>query len=507
VAKTDFAPGDIVIQEKPFTFVPFDGPKAQICYVCGKLHTMLRECNHCSEFSFCSTACHELWAPVHAEFECKVHQNLAKIAKEKSVDETLLKLAWRIGVMATLEKRGSNASYEAIFRNGSGSYEDVLSLVSHMEHYEGTEWTKAILPACEAMVNLLPAGTDFLLTGRDLLGICARINSNAHAVIPEERPKALGLFCALSQMNHSCCPNTTFSGMGTGPELYCRALRPIAAGEPLTISYIDLYQPRNDRRELLQNSKFFTCTCPRCTEPLSQSIDASIVAFNCTNKACLGILVEQLEPQLLPTEQPKSGKKKKGSSSQKGVKNPSTPILVHKCTECGLLQPTAVLERKIEEITSAFNTASELYSKGTPSATDAAKRQFEAILTKYGASSSNSAFLTLVDDHWLLFNTAQRLTNCCVRSGDVVGAIRALKRVVASSKRILPPNEPETANYLMSLAECVVELEASSKLGKQAMAPYLDLKRDSLAKSLEIRVVALGSDHLLTKQTRELMKH
>lgn len=436
-----------------------------------------------------------------------MHQHLPKIASSHSVDATLLKLAWRIGIFVTLQKRPPTDSYRSLFRNGSGTYEDVCSLVSHMEHYTGTPWAQAIEPACVAMLALLPPTTDYALTSRELLEMCARINSNAHAIVPEERPKALGLFCALSQMNHSCSPNTTFAGLSTGPALYCRALRPIKTGEPLTISYIDLYQSRNDRQELLRNSKFFECTCTRCTEPLAQSIDSLIVAFRCTQRTCLGKLVEQEEMQVVPAEPPKTGKKRKATPAPLTATNANNEaVKVHKCDVCGEIQASSILGRKLDEAIAAYNAASELYVKGTATSNEAAKRQYEAILAKFGGIQGNTTTVVLGEDHWLLFNAAQRLTNCCVRGGDILGAIKALTRVVGSSKRVLPTNEPETANYLMSLAECVVQLESAKKLGKSAMVPYLELKSESLSAALRIRNLALGAEHLLTRQTRELLR-
>lgn len=42
------------------------------------------------------------------------------------------------------------------------------------------------------------------------------------------------------------------------------------AGEPLTITYIDLEQPRASRQAALQRNFFFSCECDRCEREARQ---------------------------------------------------------------------------------------------------------------------------------------------------------------------------------------------------------------------------------------------
>jgi len=74
----------------------------------------------------------------------------------------------------------------------------------------------------------------------------------------------------LSRLNHSCSPNI-LRGPGKLPwTLEARALRPIAAGEELTVSYVDaesLWKPTSERRELLRKRWQFVCNCERCAAP------------------------------------------------------------------------------------------------------------------------------------------------------------------------------------------------------------------------------------------------
>ena len=79
-----------------------------------------------------------------------------------------------------------------------------------------------------------------------------------------------------------------------------RALRDIAPGEQLTVSYINLMEPRQIpglltnsghspflvrallrclRQQLLQGTRYFTCACSRCTEDIHPSADKLLEVY------------------------------------------------------------------------------------------------------------------------------------------------------------------------------------------------------------------------------------
>merc|ERR550534_678785 len=85
------------------------------------------------------------------------------------------------------------------------------------------------------------------------------------------------LFPNLSIFNHSCNPNcqVEFAQNQTGFYGSVRTLRPIKAGEPLTISYFgnqNLDPVTELRRDLIRQERHFTCFCSRC---VTESIDAT----------------------------------------------------------------------------------------------------------------------------------------------------------------------------------------------------------------------------------------
>lgn len=80
-----------------------------------------------------------------------------------------------------------------------------------------------------------------------------------------------GVFPLHSTMNHSCSPSATQVLSPDGDaraEVVVKAVRPVRAGEEITVSYIDLQDPTLDcvaaRREKLQQDYLFHCNCERC---------------------------------------------------------------------------------------------------------------------------------------------------------------------------------------------------------------------------------------------------
>ncbi|KAK3361787.1 hypothetical protein B0T24DRAFT_95968 [Lasiosphaeria ovina] len=72
-------------------------------------------------------------------------------------------------------------------------------------------------------------------------------------------------FTEVSRLNHECSPNLGyyFDSVTLSHKVY--AVRDILPGEELTISYVDVIQPRSVRNERLHTTWSFTCSCPRCT--------------------------------------------------------------------------------------------------------------------------------------------------------------------------------------------------------------------------------------------------
>ena len=99
---------------------------------------------------------------------------------------------------------------------------------------------------------------------------------------------ATGLFPLASGFNHSCSPNVLRASIG--PYLIFRTLCPVAAGEELTISYIEtefLHEPTAIRHAEL--ARDFVCACSKCSKE-SLHEDAPIADWGVQDRASLCVL-------------------------------------------------------------------------------------------------------------------------------------------------------------------------------------------------------------------------
>lgn len=85
----------------------------------------------------------------------------------------------------------------------------------------------------------------------------------------EIRSGRSALFLYGSKVAHDCNPNTSYTSKTFDGKLEYKAIRPIAAGEMVTFSYLDkLFEtPTHIRREKLLETKNFLCKCDRCLGP------------------------------------------------------------------------------------------------------------------------------------------------------------------------------------------------------------------------------------------------
>jgi SET and MYND domain-containing protein len=90
------------------------------------------------------------------------------------------------------------------------------------------------------------------------MSVCDEFMTNIGAAVYHE----------LSMFNHSCQPNCVLSFVGS--TICIKTIRSIEKGEELTISYIDVAEPRETRRKTLRERYFFTCQCPLCQDKVRQ---------------------------------------------------------------------------------------------------------------------------------------------------------------------------------------------------------------------------------------------
>jgi SET and MYND domain-containing protein len=73
-----------------------------------------------------------------------------------------------------------------------------------------------------------------------------------------------GLFAIANTFNHSCEPNIALMSPFNDSRLRVVAIRPVAAGDELLISYIDEDMDWSSRQKRLKEKYMFECDCPKC---------------------------------------------------------------------------------------------------------------------------------------------------------------------------------------------------------------------------------------------------
>jgi hypothetical protein len=90
-------------------------------------------------------------------------------------------------------------------------------------------------------------------------------------------PVGKGLYILPSFLNHSCEPNCAY--VHDGLKMSIRSIRDIEPGTQLYITYTELTDPLEKRRESLKDGYHFTCKCQRCT---SVGLDPLLMSVLCT---------------------------------------------------------------------------------------------------------------------------------------------------------------------------------------------------------------------------------
>lgn len=125
------------------------------------------------------------------------------------------------------------------------------------------------------------------VTSEDVWALLCIIESNAIELRNRDGLSRCVLLLKVCRMNHSCLPNVLIGpGKGDG-DVEVRVLRPILAGEELTVSYIDdeaLLSPTPERRARLYGRWQFQCACDRCVGP------DGLRAFRCHKQTCKGLV-------------------------------------------------------------------------------------------------------------------------------------------------------------------------------------------------------------------------
>lgn len=126
----------------------------------------------------------------------------------------------------------------------------------------------------------LPEQTASLFMGQmahnpDEHPVAARLTTNAFRLdLGGGDGQHYGAFPEVGKTNHDCRPNAAYYVDQSTLMHITTAVRPIKAGEEITITYLDPLAHRADRQERAQSHWGFGCTCPHCSATAEENVES-----------------------------------------------------------------------------------------------------------------------------------------------------------------------------------------------------------------------------------------
>ncbi|KAJ3271909.1 hypothetical protein HDV01_006123 [Terramyces sp. JEL0728] len=469
VAEDDLQPGQVILEEVPTAFVVFKNFAQQYCQVClshskkdnifgvGKTGDDLITCMGCRKQCYwCSEECKQN-DYIHS-LACKFIVDLPGIAGAASVDYNLLRLLLNIICQRHLEN-----TTDKIYKQTD--YECLQSLVSHQKAFD-SKFKGAVQLACQDLQDSFVKYGFETLNVDEMVKLVCRINSNSHAVHDPEGVTnseiGVGMFPMVAMLNHSCAPNAVFVTGGNGM-MVVRVVTPVAEGEEICVSYVDLFAPKWERQGKLLTSKFFWCQCKRCNYQ-GDSVDPDLYLDGIICPECSNILDQEAG-----------------------------------CKRCSKQYGSDYFQKVIADV--GVDDAMDLYKAG----------MIDSALIALLASSK-TAERVLHPGHYLLLTIFINLESLYSRLNQFTNSIKYANKAVELMTKIartsgLGENIPELSNLYEKYSQLLqICSEGTSQGLITADLSSNDLKalaEEARLKCLEIRRVCFGKDSQITLAVAE----
>ncbi|KAL6748491.1 hypothetical protein V8C86DRAFT_1837043 [Haematococcus lacustris] len=274
----EFRAGELVLACPPYAAVLNEAATALRCGHCYSAASQLLRCGRSKVARYCSRACQQAaWVGGYQQ-ECRALVQAAPRVPPPSL-RLLARLAWR----AARERSAQQGAVQQAADPGLGSVQwpgqwDSWRAVQGLQHH----WQRLTASTRSTHTQLAAAargwwwcgpwegerGGDGLPSLRCLAHCLARLVCNAHTICDEEQqPQGLGLYPLAAMANHSCRPSCVHGFVGS--TICFRALRDLAAGEEVSIAYIELGATRQQRREALADTYHFDINAAQPPDPHS----------------------------------------------------------------------------------------------------------------------------------------------------------------------------------------------------------------------------------------------
>ncbi|KAH8286761.1 hypothetical protein KR018_005133, partial [Drosophila ironensis] len=273
--------GQRILTEMPFVFVLKSKYLNTRCDHCLLEPTdKVSKCGRCMYVSYCNGNC-QMQAWEYHKMECGML---------KKVFPRIVPDAARMLCRLILHLQGDGSSMRSYYTDQD--YRKFSDLMSHadeikedpnrQEHFNSLLVVLETLFA-ESNISVPPAS--------EVLDIYGRLITNGFNILdPEMNSVGTGIYLGVSVTDHSCKPNAVATFQGKELRIYLTEDMPVLDWSKIFISYIDLLNTPELRRQDLKDNYYFLCNCVKCKNPTeAREMNAAL----CPNSNCAtGINIE-----------------------------------------------------------------------------------------------------------------------------------------------------------------------------------------------------------------------
>ncbi|CAG9864920.1 unnamed protein product [Phyllotreta striolata] len=265
-------PGEVILQEHPLIWGPALNT-IPVCLGCCKPvdENNSKPCSKCG-WPMCSSLCEQ--APCHIP-ECRY--TVLKRSKISIKNFGITHPSY--GCVTVLR-----ILYQKQFLPEIWKKLDLLQ--SHCEERKGTQnYHKDRMQIAQFILKFFKLGSIF--TEEDILKVCGILTVNSHEV-PLTNPPHIAIYEKTSMFEHNCSSNCSKTFTSKGNVVLVAGSR-VNKGDNLSICYTDPLWGTANRRHHLNESKYFWCTCKRCSDPTE--LGTYFSALRCQDSNCKGFLL------------------------------------------------------------------------------------------------------------------------------------------------------------------------------------------------------------------------
>lgn len=265
---TNIRPGDVILSLRPHVFTLSTTYLDSHCSGCaGSPVSGLKRCTACRKVWYCTSTCQNNDWPTH-KLECTAIQKWSaeapsdKVSVPSDAVRCLGRILWQI------KRKGAGGIWVKEIQTMQSNRKSI-----HPSAVEGHTYL------AQSVVRYLGASSpteleDYgIMSTADLVDLISRFIINTVALTtPSLTPIGVAVSPLVALINHSCTPNVVVvfprsrKDSRDEPVAKVAALRNIAPGEEILMSYVDTTFPKSLRQMTLTETYNFQCHCKACTK-------------------------------------------------------------------------------------------------------------------------------------------------------------------------------------------------------------------------------------------------